>query len=329
MEKVAFANAYYIKLGRGGEFADWSMENHRLWFGWDKQSPEEIDEAVESSKKGDDSKWKVILDELKKEHPAKGVATNFFHQLKNIAESTSNDVWITFHKSHLWWCRLVESGVFAAQEGEGPKYRETTGWSNEDVDGNRLVINHISGRLSQTQGFRGTTCRVSAKVAKGEVGCAADDLKRLLNNQPSEEYSEVQDARAALIAKVKDGMKRLFWKDFEILADLIFSGSGWRRISVIGGAMKDVDMEYEAPVTDYLYQVQVKSIATLVDFQKATKDFPAESFRKLYFVVHSPEGPLANAASPDPEDIELILPGRLAEMVVNLGLVDWLLGKIK
>jgi hypothetical protein len=52
-------------------------------------------------------------------------------------------------------------------------------------------------------------------------------------------------------------------------------------------------------------------------------------FRKLYFVVHSPEERLANYRNVLNEFAELILPRRLVQMVVDSGLTKWLLKKIR
>jgi hypothetical protein len=175
--------------------------------------------------------------------------------------------------------------------------------------------------VSEVRGFRGTACRVNKE--------ATDDLRRLLNARPSDKFKSIVQAKENLIAEVTRSLRQLHWKDFETLSDLVFRNSGWHRISVVGEAMKYVDIELEEPITHDLYQVQVKSSATLADFEDYARQFSGGSFRKLYFVVHTPEGDLATAKRSDTANIELILPGRLAEMVVELGLVNWLLGKIK
>lgn len=92
--------------------------------------------------------------------------------------------------------------------------------------------------------------------------------------------------------------------------------------------MKFTDLELEDPITKDQYQVQVKSQATWDDFDGYAKQFNRQLHRKLYFVVHTPDKKLA-ALQEQPQDIELILPGRLSEMVVRLGLVDWLMSHIK
>jgi hypothetical protein len=182
-----------------------------------------------------------------------------------------------------------------------------------------LIINQIPGRLSKIQRFSGTICGLGAS----EV----DDLRRLLNNQPSAEFQAISSAKATLIQQVENGFSLLHWKDFEILVDLIFRNAGWRRISVRGESMKYVDMELEEPITGDLYQVQVKSDATIADFKAYAEQFAEGDFRKLDFVVHNSKEKWFTA--PTYGNVELILQERLAEMTVDLGLVNWLLKRIR
>ena len=57
------------------------------------------------------------------------------------------------------------------------------------------------------------------------------------------------------------------------------------------------------------------------------QDFSHEIYKRLYFVVHSPDRNLLTHQSEE-IGVELIIPKRLANMVVDLGLVSWLLKKI-
>jgi hypothetical protein len=199
------------------------------------------------------------------------------------------------------------------------RYRLVNGqWRNRDIHDQPLIINQIPGSLSKIQGFRGTVCGVK------EI----DDLRRLLNDQPSEAFVGISKAKEALSREVESGIKRLYWKDFETLVDLVFRGAGWRRTSILGETMKYADIELEEPITNDLYQVQVKSAATLNDFEEYTQNFSHGSFRKLYFVVHSPDEKLFVHQGVD-ENVELVLPNRLAQMVIEFGLTDWLLRKIR
>ncbi len=306
MPFVDFTNAYYIKLGSSGKYEESSIRENKLRFGWDSWPLEEINQR----------RWVELKEKHQHEYKKKGDATRDINALRKIVESTPDDIWITFHASKLWWCQVEGTEVF---EDAISRYREVSGqWHNQDIHGHPLIINQISGSLSKIQRFQGTACSV-----KG-----ADDLRRLLNDQSSEAFQAISKAKEVLRGEVEGGLKRLHWKDFETLVDLVFRSAGWRRISVVGETMKYVDMELEEPITGDLYQVQVKSAATIEDFEEYAQNFSPGSFRKLYFVVHSPTEKLANYQKMD-ESVELILPERLAQMVVGFGLTDWLLRKIR
>jgi hypothetical protein len=145
------------------------------------------------------------------------------------------------------------------------------------------------------------------------------------------EYLEIEKAREELISKVQPGLKGLHWKDFETLVELLFSQAGWHRVSRIGETMKYADIVFEEPISKVLYQVQVKSAASLAEFKQCSNDFSSKGFKKLYFVVHSPYKDLKDyqPENDNENNIELVLSPRLARMVVDLGLTNWLLSKIK
>lgn len=311
MRPVKFENAYYIKLGRRGEWEESSIESNKVRIGWGGQTIKDINQH----------NWERIGTQLRKYFEGKGVtnrgaSTRDLNMLKMVTESTSHDVWITFYNSCLWWCQLKESGV---KIDEISQYREVKNrWSDQDTNGNRLIINQISGRLSKVQAFQGTVCNVRA----------IDDLSRLLNHELSEESRRIMDARKNLIKEVEGGLKRLHWRDFETLVDLLFTGAGWRRLSSVGKTMKFVDMEFEEPITKDIYQVQVKSAANSKDLKQYSRQFSSEGFKRLYFIVHTPARDLLNIIPNADRRVELVLPTRLAKMVVELGLTSWLLKKI-
>jgi hypothetical protein len=65
----------------------------------------------------------------------------------------------------------------------------------------------------------------------------------------------------------------------------------------------------------------------LEDFKSYRDQFVGKGFRKLFFVVHSPSAALS--AEQGSDAVELVLPERLSEMVVEAGLVNRLLAKIR
>lgn len=314
MQPIAIKNAYYVKLGKGGEWAESSIQSGIIRIGWWKEPTlDDINNWQESV-----IREKTLASRKQEGLPtSKTAVSNDVSALSKIAHSTPADVWITFHGSYLWWCRVAETGI---EEDSTSKYRKIMGhWRKCDIEGTPLIINQIPGRLSAIQRFSGTICSLGATKV--------DDLHRLLNNQPSIEFQSISRAKADLIQQVEKGLSLLHWKDFEILVDLIFRNAGWRRVSVIGESMKYVDMELEEPITGELYQVQVKSDASIADFKKYAEQFTEGDFRRLYFVVHNSKAKWADA--PQYKSVELILQEQLAQMVVDFGLVNWLLKRVR
>jgi len=305
-EEVIIKNAFYIKLGEKGKWEESSIKENKIRIGWGIQSLEDINKH----------NWDTIRQREYHYHNNKTIATKDTNDLILICDCTEEDIWITFYLSKLWWCRVGEPRIY---EDHISKYRNVKDiWKDSDAKGNPLLINQISGRISKLQGYRGTLCRVHA----------VDDLRCLLNAQPTREYQEILRAKNELINEVEKGLRTLHWKDFELLVDLIFRNSGWERISLLGETMKFVDMELLDPITKDQYQVQIKSEATAKDFQNYVEQFASRNYRKFYFVVHTPKRGLDNYEFNQKDNVELILPNRLAKMVVELGLLNWLMNKI-
>ena len=90
--------------------------------------------------------------------------------------------------------------------------------------------------------------------------------------------------------------------------------------------MKYADLELEEPITRDRYQVQVKSRARQSELQDYAERFSGSGYRRLYFVVHSPEDTLR---SPKPKLVEVVLPGDLAAKVLDAGLIAWVTDKVR
>lgn len=313
MEPITIRNAYYVKLGKKNKYAKDSIEHGKIRIEWREQTLDDVNNWRESIIRTKNQ----LAREQKNLPDRKAEVSKDVSALSKIVHSTSEDVWITFHGSYLWWCQVAETEI---EEDNISKFRKVTGqWMYRNIADTPLILNQVSGKLSKIQRFSGTICSLGTSEL--------DDLRRLINNQPSTEFESIADARTALIRQVESGLSRLHWKDFEILVDLIFRNAGWRRVSVVGESMKYVDMELEEPITGDLYQVQVKSDATKADFTKYAEQFTEGVFKKLYFVVHNSKEKWKDA--PTYKSVELILQERLAQMVVDSGLVNWLLNRIR
>lgn len=299
------SKAYYIKLGTGGVWEEDAIKTGKLRLGWKHTALADINQRH----------WTRVRSRLGKEIRDKGAATRDFNALKSIAESTENDLWMTFHNSSLWWCRLKDAPM---DEDRISKFRATLdGWHDKAATGRRLLINAIPGALAALQRFSGTACAVHE----------AEKLKRLIDGHRSAELIALDNSRIALVSAVQAAIKELHWKDFETLVDLVFRGAGWRRLSLLGEQMKFTDLELQEPITGKLYQVQVKSKADIAAFEEYDRLCQGSSFAQMFFVVHSPS-PALERYKPASSQPDLILSDRLAEMIVDGGLTKWLMDKV-
>ncbi len=101
------------------------------------------------------------------------------------------------------------------------------------------------------QAFQGTICEIKA----------FEYLKRKLNGQLLPEVDDASQAENQMVQKIVPLMRLLTWQDFELLVDLVFANSGWRRLGQVGKTQKTVDIELMLPTTGERAFVQIKSSA--------------------------------------------------------------------
>ena len=77
----------------------------------------------------------------------------------------------------------------------------------------------------------------------------ATTLRRVLRGDLSPAGVGIESARRELASELEKGLKELHWRDFEVLVDLLFRQSGWRRLSTVGDNMKDTDLNLLDPLT--------------------------------------------------------------------------------
>jgi len=306
MNKLVPEKVRYIKLGAGGDWEKWCLDNDAIRLGY--ESPYH-NESV-------NGEWEIVRSYwLDARNGNEGATTRDINQIRDFYELTEDDLWITFHQRKLYWCK-VSNAVEELEDGS--RIRKTIGkWSCKSLKGQALTIENIDGRVTKVQGFRGTICSI--------------DLQGYLVNkinghaQPDVEIAKQQ--LGALKNSIKDLIKGLWWNDFELLADLIFSSSGWQRLSVVGKAEKDIDLDLFSPVTQKRAFVQIKSSSDVEMFRNCIKTFSEyEQYDEMYFVVHTAGDELKSISS-DNVNIHLMDLDRIADLVINAGLVNWLITK--
>jgi hypothetical protein len=293
----------YIKLVRSGSWEKECIETGILRFGY-RETP--FDAAVSGE-------WetvrKIWLDVRKDE----GAATRDVIQIRHFFEAGEDTLWITFYGGLLWWC-FARSGVKLHQDGKG-SYRETVdGWNNSDNNGAQLSSERLSGNLLKMQSFQGTICEIKE----------FEYLRRKLNGQLLPAVDEAAQAENQMVQKIIPLMRLLTWQDFELLVDLVFANSGWRRLGHVGKTQKTVDIELMLPTTGERAFAQIKSFAAKGDLAVYLDRLTnSEAYDRMFFVWYS-----GDVGEVEETNAVLIGPDRLARMVFDAGLTSWLLQKV-
>lgn len=303
MTTVTASHLYYIKLGRGGDWESESLRDGVLRFGY-REVPHDL------CARGD---WEAVWAAMNALRGDAGAATRDVNQIRAYYEADEQSIFITFVGGLLYWCRPI--GPVEVLDDGSHRRATVEGWKNTSIGGTLLSADRLSGRLLKVQMFRGTICDVRA----------GDYLLRKLSDELSPEVAAAEDAERALMTAIVALMRLLTWQDFELLVDLVFSTSGWRRVSQVGRTQKTVDLELVLPSTAERAFVQVKSQASraaLADY--ADRLVQAEAYDRMFFVWHTGDLPEDGG----PAGVVLLGPKRLSRMVLDAGLSSWLREKV-
>lgn len=299
----------YIKLGRGGQWADTALDRGELHFGYGK-SPHELALAGNF-----DALKQHLIDQGREAQTASREA----REVLDFYDLGADCLWVAFAHDHLWWAFADPSVSWIGGDGKDGVQRTRKaidGWRNTDINGVPLRANALSTKLTKVANYRRTICKIDAQ----------EYLLRRINGLQEPFAQKSTAARDGLVNVVIEGISHLHQSDFETLVDIMFARSGWHRASVVGGTQKLVDMEVEQPATGERAAVQVKSLAgqrTLDQYISRVDD--AERFDRFFFVCHTAEGALT--APSDRDDIYVWTGRELASTVLRLGLQDWVFEK--
>lgn len=297
----------YIKLGGGGDWEQECLNQNIIRFGFGTANPAKILMCLEG-------RWNDLTEALiqEKEGRGKGTATNIANQTRSFFEDNGTTLWITFIGERLWWSFLDPSPPEPHEDGKGTWRKVAGGWCSTDINGEELRKDNLPGTLTKLAGFRGTSCKVDV----------ADYIVHRINGLKIEvierAVSVMKDAKKSAL----DLIKLLGSRDFETLVDLVFSTSGWRRQGDVGRTKKTLDFSVVLPTTNERAFVQVKSSTTNAELKEYIEQFyELESYDKMFYVYHS-----GNAHTED-QSVIVIGPEQLAELVLDVGLVNWLIRK--
>ena len=303
---ISPAQVRYIKLGREGKWEKECVEKGiiRFGFGCGKADRFPLCRA---------GRWDELAELWIKKGRSKGKATEIANQARFFFEDDGSTLWITFVSERLYWGFLESTPPERDDDGDSVWRSVAGGWRWTDLNGEQLTKDRLSGALTQLAAYRGTSCKVDAK----------DYAVHRINGQKTPEVERAVIALKETKNAVRELMTLLGPRDFEMLVDLVFSTSGWRRQGIVGGTQKTLDLDLTLPSTGERALVQVKAKTTSDELADYVKRFDELGFyKRMFYVFHSGE------AKTDDDRVIVIGPDQLADLVLDAGLVSWLVRKV-
>lgn len=301
--RIAPQNVRYIKLGEGGSWEDECIEHGLLRFGTDSGHHKVMQWAR-------DGRWNELNEDWR-QHKSAGTATRFTNETRYYFEAGAEDLWITFVGEQLYWGFLERGIPTPIPQDHSSTRRVIDGWRGIDRSGKPLLKSNLPGSITSLAAYRGTSC--SVKAAKHVV------LR--INAELSEEVKLAEAHRADLIQALVPLIQRLGPRDFEVLVELIFGASGWRRIDSTGGNRKLLDLDLELPSTGEHAFVQVKARTDQTEFEAYARSRKDGVFSRMFYAFHT------GTISSDDAAITVLDPAKLARMSLDAGLTDWIIRK--
>ncbi|WP_155255473.1 restriction endonuclease [Bradyrhizobium elkanii] len=294
----------YIKLGEKGKWAADALENGILPFGY-----RPVDHAA--CARGD---WATVRQQLIAMGRRNGGIRQGLRELREFYELGEDTLWFTIADGHLWWTfakgRVIETSK--SDPGSPSRFRRTGGWRKTSLSGVPLSVRSLSSALTSTANYQMTLCAVRE----------TDYLLRRIRGEDEPLPAKAATLRAELAATLEEMIRRLDWKDFETLIDLIFHRGGWERISQLGGEQSDVDLVLRQPITRETAWVQVKSRASQAEFDDYLARFERDGGSDhFFFVYHSAIRPIRAAPA---RTVHLWSADRIANAALEGDLTGWI-----
>lgn len=299
----------YIKLGEGGRWEDECFKEGIIRLGFATGEEKVLSYAS-------NRQWDKLKEYWSKEVSAPQTVTSYVNQTKSFFEDDGSVLWITFSKNMMWYGFSNGEQPKAHPDRDGSCKKMSVPWRNTDVNNKLLVMDFLSGNLTKTASYRSTICGLSADSARYAID--------RINGKLPDDVEAAKMARDSLVLSMERLLRLLTWKDFEVLVELIFAQSGWKRISATGGVQKTIDFSLWQPLTNERAFVQVKSETDSKELETYIKKSKTENLGRMFYVYHTGK----NSVSHHKDQNVTIWNGKeVAAQVVRNGLVDWLIEK--
>jgi hypothetical protein len=315
-DSISPTQVRYIKLGEGGSWEAECLEKGIVRFGFGTASADRFALCR-------DRRWEELTNSFISAGRSRGTATRFTNETRLFFEDdgSRSTLWITFVGERLYWGFLTSDLAKPHPDQNGVLRRVRDGWQCTDLKKEKLTKDRLMGALTQLSAYRGTSCSVRAR-GRGGVD-VADYVIRRINGEKRENVERALTAISQLKVVTVELIRDLQPRDFKILVDLIFTTSGWRRLGTVGGTQKTLDLDLTLPTTGERAFVQVKSKTTASQLAEYIRMIDQLGlYDRMFYVYHTGE------VDTDDERVTVIKPDKLAELVLNAGLVNWLIDKV-
>lgn len=299
----------YIKLGKGGHWEDECFKQGIIRLGFSTGEERVLRYAL-------NSKWDELKKYWFKKVSVPQTATSYVNQTKSFFEDDGSVLWITFSKNAMWYGFSNGEQPKTHPDGDGSFKKMAIPWRNMDVNDKSLAMDFLGGNLTKTAGYRSTICGLSADSAK----YAIDRINGKLPNV----VLKAKETRDSLVECMEELLKLLTWKDFEVLVELIFAQSGWKRVSATGGVQKTIDFSLWQPLTGERAFVQVKSETNINELESYISNSQSDNLGRMFYVYHTGKHKVSSRKN---RNITIWDGREVAVQVVRNGLIDWLIEK--
>jgi hypothetical protein len=314
LDRVSSDAVRFIKLGRKSVWWPLARDTNTLRLGF-----RQFDFAFCAAGEWEKAKEKFASTGAR---TGAGDITRALNQVRDFFELPESALWCTIEDGDVWWCfaetKIIDlyTGDDTAEQKQGARMRRAIDrWRNTDVNGNRLRLDSMTTKITKVASFQETICKPSG----------ASDLLNRIRAIQSSAHARAAQAHEELVASVGDVLDQLHQDDFELLIELIFSSSGWKRISAVGGTQETLDIAMVLPTTGEHCFVQVKSQTTRTVFHSLVDALDnSQGYSRMFFVYHTPAEAFENTAS---DRVTVWHRYEIARQAVRAGLTDWILSR--
>lgn len=309
----------YIKLGHQEEYLKYCTKNSIIQIGFNLDNDEAFGYFINQD-------WNSLRGFYQAQQENNRRSGNLIGQLQRARSADSNFTWLTIENGHLYWATTSEGAEW--ERNNNGAILKVKNWNRNDIQEKPLSNDRLPGWLIATSQYRGTVCNAAREGKNGEDKRKAKTIQRLIQGRESLARSDLRTSEQKLKNIVKLSLKELTPKDFELLIELIFSRSGWRRVSVLGKTMKSIDLELELSTTGERAVVQIKSRQTTNETFQTFCDEVVDQWQcdKFFWVQHS--GFIPDSSKEENSKIVIWNAEKISDQVIESGLTSWLGNKI-